>query len=215
MVLREMQLRLILVACALGAAPAIASADGPAPAGDGGGTDQLTLPKGRLLLSAFVEVGLNNGAAFKPISISPDIWYGATDEITVGLVHSGVGRTGFIGAAGDALCLTGTSNGCAKLYNELSADVRYKLAFGGPTMAWAADVALTFASLSPSALAAKAGAVGRVTISPQLAVELEPALFFGLTNRGGEEEREDEGARTHTHLRSSACGSQRRHRCRR
>ena len=187
MVLREMQLRLIVVACALGAAPAIASADepaAPAPASDGGGggTDQLTLPKGRLLLSGFVEIGLNNGAAFKPISITPDIWYGVTDEITAGLVHSGTGLSGFLGSQGDALCLTGTDNGCPKFYNSVAADVRYKLSFGGPSMVWAADGALEFRSLDPSVLALQVGAVGRWSSGP-LAVELHPALRFTLTNR--------------------------------
>ena len=75
------------------------------------------LGQGRLLLSGFVEIGLNNGAAFKPISITPDIWYGVTDEITAGLVHSGTGLSGFLGSQGDALCLTGTDNGCAKFYD--------------------------------------------------------------------------------------------------
>lgn len=183
MVLREMQLRLILVACALGAAPAIASAeDAPAVAGDGGGTVQLTLPKGRLLLSGALEIGLSNGAAFKPISISPDVWYGVSDELTVGLVHSTAGLSGFVGGVGDSICLSGTGGGCAKLYNEAAIDARYKLTVGGPAITLAADGALVFRSLDPLALGVKLGAVGRWAQGP-LAVEFEPSLLVGVTER--------------------------------
>src|SRR3954470_25033757 len=83
------------------------------------GADQLTLPKGRVLLDAFVEINLSTDQAFKPVSLSPDIWYGATDDVTVGLVHSGVGRSGFIGGIADSLCLTGSDNGCSDVYNEV------------------------------------------------------------------------------------------------
>ena len=183
MVLREMQLRLILVACALCAAPVVASAETPPPAGDGGGTDQLTLPKGRLVLSAFVEASLVSGAVFKPFSISPDIWYGVNDDLTVGLVHSTPGVTGFVtGGFGDSLCLSGTGvgSGCGKLYDRLALDGRYKLKAG--TTVWAADGGLVINSIDAGAISLKAGVAGRWS-QGQLAVELEPALFVGLTKR--------------------------------
>src|SRR5215510_14579538 len=100
------------------------------------GTDQLTLPKDRLVLDAFIEANLSSDAVFKPFSISPDLWYGATDDITVGLVHSAVGRSGIIGAggavagAGNALCLAGTDNGCPDVYPGFGLDARYKLKTG-------------------------------------------------------------------------------------
>ena len=151
------------------------------PAAGAEGTDSLTLPHGRLLLNAFVEIGLSTGAAFKPISLSPDVWYGVTDDITVGLVHSAAGGSGFIGGVGDALCLTGTDNGCAELYPGLGIDARYKLKTGA--FAWAADGGLYARHLGdPLELAVKLGALGRWH-SGQLAVELEPNIFIGVTNR--------------------------------
>jgi hypothetical protein len=117
---------------------------------------------------------------FKPFSLSPDLWYGATDDITVGLVHSGLGASGFIGGVGDALCLTGTSGGCGKLYPGVGLDVRYKLTTGD--LAWAADGGLYARALDPFQLAIKLGIAGRWH-SGQLAVELLPNLFLGLTNR--------------------------------
>jgi hypothetical protein len=144
------------------------------------GVDQLTLPKGRVLLDAFLEMNLSTDFAFKPVSLSPDIWYGVTDDITAGLIHSGVGRSGFIGGVGDSLCLTGTENGCSDVYNEVGVEARYKLKFG--QMAWAVNGGLFIRQFDPFQLALKVGVVGRWHSGP-LAVELSPNIFFGLTNR--------------------------------
>jgi hypothetical protein len=151
----------------------------PAPAATGEAA-QLTLPKGRLLLDAFLEINLSDGAVFKPFSLSPDVWYGATDDITVGLIHSAVGASGFIGGVGTSLCLAGTGGNCADVYPGFGVDVRYKLKNG--ELAWAADAGLYVRDFSPFQLAIKLGAVGRWH-KDKIAVELAPNLFFGVTNR--------------------------------
>lgn len=177
-----------LVCVALGAMLSTARADAgdaeskptaaAAPAADG--ADQLTLPKGRLLLDAYLGIGLSTGNAFKPISISPDIWYGATDEITVGLVHSAIGASGFIGGVGTSLCLSGTGGGCGKLYPNVGVDGRYTLKTG--QLAYAIDGGLYANSIDPFAIAVKLGVSARWH-QDKLAVELQPNLFIGVTNR--------------------------------
>ena len=145
-------------------------------------SDQLVLPKGRAVVDAFLLVNLSSGAAFKPVSLSPDIWYGATDKLTVGLVHSTWGETGFAGVGiGDALCLSGSSNGCASVYHDVALDGRYELERG--KWAWAADGGLDIISTSsPFELSLKAGAVGRWHAG-KVAVELAPALYIALSHR--------------------------------
>ena len=161
-----------------GEAPPAAAAPG-AEAGD-----DLTLPKGRLVLNAFLEINLSTDAVGKPISLSPDVWYGVTPEITAGLVHSAVGRSGFIGftgGTGSALCLTGSDNGCADFYPGFGLEARYKLKTG--MFSWAAEGGLMFNHLSdPLRFGLKLGAVGRWH-SGQIALELEPSLYIGITNR--------------------------------
>src|SRR5882757_2600288 len=104
---------LLLATSVVGAGASRASADevgasvSTATASD---TDGFVVPKGKLVLDAQLELNLSSGNAFKPVSLAPDLWYGVTDDITLGLVHSGLGETGFIGAVGDSLCLTGSSN---------------------------------------------------------------------------------------------------------
>ena len=107
-----------------------------------------------------------------------------SDELTVGLVHSTRGATGFFGGVGDGLCLTGEENGCGKIYNNLGIDARYHFyRSGGITMA--ADGGLFARSFDPFALALKVGVTGRWQ-SGQLAVDLAPSIFAGLTERDPE-----------------------------
>lgn len=170
-----------LVASALGAAATTSHAEPAPPERDAGTvTDRLTLPRGRVLLSAFAELNLSSDAVGKPFSLSPDLWYGVTDELTVGLVHSVAGRTGFASGLGSALCLSGTSGNCARVYDNVGVDVRYALTTGA--FAWAIDGGLLAQGFDPLRLALKLGAAGRWH-ADALAVELEPAVFVGLTNR--------------------------------
>jgi hypothetical protein len=167
-----------LVCVALGALLSTARADTEP-------TAQLTLPKGRVLLDAFLEINLSDGRAGKPISLSPDVWYGATDDLTVGLVHSGLGTTGFIGGfgfgfRGDALCLTGDDNGCDGVYTGAGLEVRYRLK--PREFAWAVNGGLYALDFDPLQLAVKLGVVGRWE-QGKLAVEFAPNVFLGVTNR--------------------------------
>jgi hypothetical protein len=152
---------------------------GPAAGADG--ADQLTLPKGRALLDAYIAASLSSDAVFKPFSISPDIWYGATDDITVGLVHSYLGTTGFIGGAGQSLCLSGTGGGCSDVYKNVGLDARYKLKVGSLAAAAGGGLYITHIT-DPFGLAVKLGGAVRWH-QGKLAVEVDPNLFFGLTNR--------------------------------
>jgi len=141
-------------------------------------TDGFVLPKGKLLLDAELEMSLSSGAAFKPVSLAPDLWYGVTDDLSLGLVHSTVGETGFIQGAGDGLCFTGSSSGCPKFYNKVGVDGRYRL-----KKPLALDVGLYINSISdPFFLDIKIGLDGRWTWD-KVSLELQPSLFFGLTNR--------------------------------
>jgi hypothetical protein len=174
---------LLLATAVVGAAGSLARADemGASVSGStasASDTDRFTLPKGKLLLDAFVEMNLSKDLAFKPVSITPDLWYGVTDDVTIGLVHSGVGATGFLDIVGNSLCITGSDNGCGHVYNNVGLDGRIRI-----TKPWAVDVGLFINSISdPFQLAAKVGIDGRWTWN-KVSLELQPGLFLGLTNR--------------------------------
>jgi hypothetical protein len=179
-----------LVCVVLGATLSIARADEPEAmpgaephaetmAASSGGA-QVVLPKGRLVLDAYIPINLSADAVGKPISISPDLWYGVTDDITVGLIHSGLGRTGVMGSVGTALCLTGSDNGCAKVYDNAGVEVRYKLKSG--PLAYAVDGGLHASSFDPFTLSLKVGLVGRWA-KDKIAVDFAPNVSIGLTER--------------------------------
>jgi hypothetical protein len=144
---------------------------------------QMTLPEGRALVQVFAEINLSDEQALKPLSIAPDLWYGVSDVLTVGLVHSGRGATGLFGGVGNGLCLTGSSNGCPDVYHNIGLDARYHFYRSGGITA-AADGGLFARSFDPFQLALKVGATGRWQ-SGVLAVELAPSIFAGLTERDG------------------------------
>jgi hypothetical protein len=153
---------------------------GPDPAAEGG-ERKMTMPAERALVQVFGEISLSQDAALEPLSIAPDLWYGVSDELTVGLVHSGRGRTGFFGGAGNGLCLTGEEGGCGKIYNSVGVGGRYHFYREGAITA-AADGGLYALAIDPFRLAIKVGATGRWE-SGMLAVEASPSLFGGLTGR--------------------------------
>src|SRR4051812_32455175 len=155
--------------------------DAAAAAAGGEGGDQLVLQKGRLSLNAYLEINLSSGGTFKPVSISPDLWYGITDDITAGVVHSAVGTTGFIGGVGESLCLTGSSSGCADLYQNAGVEGRYRLKMS--SIALAADAGLYSGHVTDlKLLELKVGAVGRWHQGP-LTIEGAPNLLIAVTDR--------------------------------
>jgi hypothetical protein len=170
-----------VLATALSAAHADTESDAAHAAGAGGdGAYQLTLPPGRLVLDVAAEINLSTDLAGKPISLAPNLWYGATDDITVGLVHSSLGTTGFIGGVGSSLCLTGTSGNCSSIYPNVGLDVRYKLK--PIAFAWAIDGGLFALNTDPFAIAVKLGVIGRWQSGP-LAIEFAPNVLLGVTER--------------------------------
>lgn len=144
---------------------------------------QLTLPAGKAFVQLFVEMNLSKDSAFEPVSIAPDIYYGVSDDLTLGLVHSSRGTTGLFGGVGQGLCITGEDGGCPKVYDNVGLAARYHLwRSGGLTLA--ADGGLFGLALDPFSLALKLGVAGRFQ-SGALSVELAPNVFIGLTERDG------------------------------
>ncbi|HWO18856.1 MAG TPA: hypothetical protein VNO30_08770 [Kofleriaceae bacterium] len=142
--------------------------------------ERVVLPAKRLYGRALLEFELSKDTAFDPVSLTPDIYYGVSADFTVGLVHSSLGATGIIGAAGDSLCFT---ESCSGVYRNFGLDGRYSFTSG--KFALAANFGLYAGELDPFRLALKLGIVGRYRPSPtsKLAVDFAPALFIGITER--------------------------------
>jgi hypothetical protein len=169
------RLRMLLSLVLLGAS-GVAHADtdtNPQPT-DGQAPNSLVVPKGELVLDAFLEMNLSSGEVFKSVSISPDLWYGVTDDLTLGLVHSTTGGSGFIGGLDNSLCF---GSACDHLYPDVGIDARYRLA-----RPLALDVGVYAVDTNPFELAIKLGIDGRWTWN-KLSLEVQPSLYIGVTNR--------------------------------
>lgn len=140
----------------------------------------LTLPAGKVNVALNAELGMNDGAAAKPISLSPDISYGVSDELTVALVHSRFAATGFRAVAGGGLCLTGEDGGCANVYDNVGVEAWYSL--GGGAVKLAAGGGVHALSLDGGFYAAKLGLRARWQRGKTAVVAL-PSLFVAVTER--------------------------------
>lgn len=128
----------------------------------GGGMIQIALP---------VAASLSADQVGKPIGVAPDIYYGVTDDLMVGLTHSG------------GLCLTGKSNGCGKVYNDVGVDAVYRFIAGDLELG--AHVGVPVLQLSdPFLLGLRVGVIGRwVGLNNKLGILFDPGIQLGLTKR--------------------------------
>lgn len=140
----------------------------------------LTLPGGGLAVTATLEVEVTAAKAGKPISVAPDVAYGVTPELTVSLVHSTFGVTGFRGGAGRGLCVTGEDRGCAKLYNNVGLEALYGLSRGA--LATALNAGIHATNLDAGFYSAKAGLRLR-WLSGAFSLASSPAVLIALTHR--------------------------------
>ena len=140
----------------------------------------MTAPKGSLVVMAHVDINLSKDSAFEPVSLAPDIWYGATEKFSVGLTHSGLASDGFWGGAGAGLCLTGDDKGCGNTLSNTGLQARYDLSSTMDGLAF--EGGFIVRDFDPFVLGGKVGAVLAKDLgSVQLAVS--PNLQFGLTER--------------------------------
>jgi hypothetical protein len=154
------------------------------PVADAGmeGAPPMILPKGKLAIMVPIGIDLSTDLVAKPIAIAPDVWYGLMPKLEVGVVHSNEGLTGFwFQGLGGGVCVTGTDNGCAKLYNGPVGVLGHFSVMEG-SIDLAADGGLVISTLDPMALSVKAGVRGR-WMSGKIAVHFSPGVGIGVTER--------------------------------
>ena len=169
-----------VVAIVLSAAPA--RAGGPAVSAPGGPDDlvgrAVVLAREAGEAAATIEVNLSKRYEWKPVSVAPDVWFGVTDQLTIGLIHSS--RAMGVIDAGNGLCSTGSTHGCPAAYDNIGLDGRYALRRGW--LAVAARVRVIASSFDPWKPTVRPGALVRLHRG-RFGITADPQLQLGLDHR--------------------------------
>jgi len=161
------------------AAPAVAATPAAAPAAAGNPTD-ITLQAGKVGAEADVAINMTKELAGKPFSIVPNVYYGVTDQLSVGLA-SNPGSEVFQTAIGSGLCLSGQENGCGKIYTNISLDALFSFLRSG-TMDVGAHGGLDMGFGDSTLMGLRLGVKGRTLAGP-LILTFDPSLVIGLNHR--------------------------------
>lgn len=130
-----------------------------------------TLPAGMPLVSLELGVGMSRGNAGKPVVLAPDLYYGVTRDLTLGIDHT------------RSLCLSGKSGGCAKAWDDLGVDGLYAIVRGGPVSV-SAHGGVYALSADAGFVSARAGALLTIPlVAGKLNLYLDPQLGVGVTKR--------------------------------
>jgi len=132
----------------------------------------LVMSKGMIQIHLDAIANLSSGGAFKPFALAPDIYYGITDRITVGLIHT-------IG-----LCLTGTDGGCRAIYDDVGLQGRF-LVTRTYNLELAGVASFEAVTIDPFALGLRLGVAFKYKMG-RLAFFLDPNFKIGLTHRDAE-----------------------------
>lgn len=171
-----------------------------------GDAPSLVTPQGKIAVRVELGIGLSKdfdplpiGGVGKPISLAPDIFYGAANKLEVGLAHSGHAITGFWadttrgGIVGSGVCVTGDEGGCASVYNgPIGILARYQVVQGGIDLAVDGGPVIRALDSNGSAdggdmlLGFKVGVRGRKVIN-KLSIGFAPNINIGLNQRGDDE----------------------------
>jgi hypothetical protein len=144
---------------------------------------------GQFRADVFLIANLSKNNAFKPFSLSPDLYYGLSDQLQIGIVHTTPLRWQQPGGAGTSLCLSGEDNNCTKVYDNVGLDVQFGLLQGGLTDL-AVQGTLYLNSFDPATLALGLGLNGKHRFTEMLGLAFNPQVLIGLNERdAGNKER--------------------------
>jgi hypothetical protein len=141
------------------------------------------LPSGIFTLTLTAEIEASKGTFGDPTSLAPDAAIGVDDQLTLALLHSTFGRTGFRGNAGSGLCIT---DACGDIYDNAGAEIYYGLVDG--PFAIAADGGVHAVSFDRGHYAGKAGARIRLRAGKVALVSL-PSVLLAVTERDEQADR--------------------------
>jgi hypothetical protein len=141
-------------------------------------TRPLALARHQLHAQLTLEYSLIQRSVGTPVSLAPDAWFGVTDRLTVGVIHSNqsVDRIG----SRSTLCLRESLEGCDRAYQGSGLDVRYRLR--DAPFALAPRARLLLRDVDPWKPAVTLGTLARWTRG-RFSIATDLYIRLGLANR--------------------------------
>jgi hypothetical protein len=137
-------------------------------------------PEGLVTLKLLLLVDASKGHFGKPTSLAPDLFYSITDTVQIGLLHTL--PMGWQTEPGAGLCLTGKSNGCPHVYDNVGFDFMYGLLYGDFHLSLHSS--LYFFHLSePLGSMWTIGLTGKLHFTDFVALYFDPQIGVELTHR--------------------------------
>ena len=132
----------------------------------------IVLDRGQL--DAELVLGISGSPIGEPTSLSPDVWFGATERLTVGVIHSSRSVDQFSPAA--SFCVRHELYTCPRTYHGSGLDARFA------ALPWLAPrVRLLLRDIDPAKPALALGALVHWTRG-RFAITSDPYLRLGLAN---------------------------------
>jgi hypothetical protein len=137
-------------------------------------------PGGLFTARVLLLVNASKDSFGKPTSLAPDLFYSVSDTVQIGLLHTG--PMGWQSTPRSGLCLTGTSDGCPKVYNNVGFDFMYGLLFGDFHLSLHSSLFLLFVP-EPTGVMWTIGLTGKFHFSNVVALFFDPQVGVMLAHR--------------------------------
>jgi hypothetical protein len=144
-------------------------------------------PAGLFTARVLLLVNASKDNFGKPTSLAPDLYYSVSDTVQIGLLHTG--PMGWQSRPGFGLCLTGTSNGCPRVYDNVGFDFMYGLLYGDFHLSLHSSLFVLASSLfglptsDPTAVMWTIGLAGKFHFSDAVALYFDPQVGVMLAHR--------------------------------
>jgi hypothetical protein len=137
-------------------------------------------PEGLFTARVLLLVNASKDSFGKPTSLAPDLFYSISDTVQIGLLHTG--PMGWQSRPGFGLCLTGTANGCPKVYDNVGFDFMYGLIYGDFHLSLHSSLFLLFVP-EPTGVMWTIGLAGKFHFSNVVALFFDPQVGVMLAHR--------------------------------
>jgi hypothetical protein len=137
-------------------------------------------PAGLFTARVLLLVNASKDNFGKPTSLAPDLYYSVSDTVQIGLLHTG--PMGWQSLPGVGLCLTGTANGCPRVYNNVGFDFMYGLLYGDFHLSQHSSLFVLPIS-DPTGVMWTIGLAGKFHFSDVVALYFDPQVGVMLAHR--------------------------------